>query len=124
MLLARSNLGPGIRAIPAVACLSVSIITAATEAATVSQPSQSEVEAIYLFDFGKFARWSAGADQGPLSICVAGSPVFSTGLEKVVANESVDGRALAINRRHLVISSELLKLAVRVKGSQPEGSAQ
>jgi hypothetical protein len=191
---ALSHLVSRIRSIPAVACLSLSLFAAAAEAAAVSQPSQSEVEAVYLFDFGKFVRWPAGAEQGPMSICVAGSPSFSTGLEKIVANENIGGRTIevrhvsrpeeesgctilfidatqrehaeellqgvadkptltvsdlpnflsrggmiqfqlvekrvrfsvnldAVNRVRLTMSSELLKVAMSVKGRTPEGSA-
>ena len=183
------------RWLPAIASLLLSIFATAAEAATVSQPSQSDVEAAYLFDFGKFVRWPAGADQGPMSICVAAPPSFSAGVEKVVANENINGRTLdvrrisrtedasncailfidatqreqadqllqavadkptltvsdipdflkrggmiqfrlaakrvrfsinldAVNRARLVISSELLKVAMCVKGRTPEGGAQ
>jgi hypothetical protein len=59
-------------------------------------PSQSDVEAVYLFDFGKFVRWPAGAGNGPFHICVVGAPLFAAGVERTVANETVDGRALEV----------------------------
>lgn len=157
-------------------------------------PSQSDVEAVYLFDFGKFVRWPAGNDQGPLHICVAGAPAFASAIQKTVANETIGNRPLdvreisqpqeeqgcailfidasqreradallraavdkpmltvsdlpdfldrggmiqfqiiqkrvrfsvnldAVNRGHLVMSSELLKVAVQVKG-HPAGGAR
>jgi hypothetical protein len=159
-----------------------------------STPSQSDVEAVYLFDFGKFVRWPAGEDQGPLRICVAGAPTFTASVERTVANEAIDGRSLnvrqilrpedeagcailfidatqrersdallrgvadkpiltvsdlpdflarggmiqfqiiqkrvrflvnldAVNRGRLTMSSELLKVAVEVKGHPPAGGA-
>lgn len=195
MLIGLSHLVSRIHSLPAIACLSLSIFAAPVEAAAVSQPSQSDVEAVYLFDFSKFVHWPTGSDQGPMSLCVAGSPSFSLGLEKVVANEKIDNRALdvrrvehtedesncailfidstqrghaeellqavadkptltvsdlpdflshggmiqfqlvekrvrfsvnldAVNRGHLTMSSELLKVAVSVKGRTPEGGAQ
>jgi hypothetical protein len=98
MLIALSHLVSRIRSIPAITCLSLSVFAASADAAALSQPSQSDVEAVYLFDFGKFVRWPSGADQGPMSICVAGSPSFSAGLEKVVTNENISGRTLAVRR--------------------------
>lgn len=195
MLIGLSHLVSRIHSLPAIACLSLSIFAAPVEAAAVSQPSQSDVEALYLFDFGKFVHWPTGSDQGPMSFCVAASPSFSAGLEKVVANEKIDNRTLdvrrvehtedesncailfidstqrdhaeellqavadkptltvsdspdflsrggmiqfqlvekrvrfsinldAVNHGHLTISSELLKVAVTVKGRMPEGGAQ
>jgi hypothetical protein len=158
-------------------------------------PSPSDVEAVYIFDFGKFVRWPAGADRGPIHICVAGAPMFAAGVERTVANETIDGRTLqvrevsrpedeagcailfidasqrersdallraaadkpmltvsdlpeflarggmiqfqivqkrvrfsvdldAVSRSHLVMSSELLKVAVEVKGHASAGGAQ
>jgi len=184
-----------IRAIPVIACLLLGVLSTTAEAAATSHPSQSDVEAVYLFDFGKFVRWPAGSDQGPMSLCVAGSPSFSAGLEKVIANENISGRTLEVRQvlrvddtshcailfidtterdhaeellqavadkptltvsdlpdflarggmiqfqllekrvrfsvnlnaathAHLTISSELLKVAVSVKGHTPEGAAQ
>lgn len=98
MLIALSHLVSRIRSIPAITCLSLGLFAAAAEAATVSQPSQSEVEAVYLFDFGRFVRWPAGTDQGQMSLCVAGSPSFSAGLEKIVVNEKIGGRTLEVRR--------------------------
>ena len=99
MLTARSHLVARIRSFPLLSfllailvCLTAQATTAATEA------SQSDVEAVYLFDFGKFVHWPAGADQGPISICVAGSPSFAAGMQRTVANETIDGRALDVRR--------------------------
>ena len=163
--------------------------------AAADQPSQSDVEAVYLFDFGKFVRWPAGVDQGPLRICVAGTDAFATALRKTVSNETIGARQLdvrllmhpgdeagcailfveatehahvdellqavatkptltvsdtpdflshggmiqfqlvekrvrfsinlnAVNRAHLAMSSELLKVALSVKGKMPEGGAE
>jgi hypothetical protein len=156
-------------------------------------PSQADVEAVYLFDFGKFVRWPASAGAGTFQICVAGAPAFAAGVQKTVANETIDGRRLdvrevsradeepgcamlfidasqrdrcdalmrgvvdnpvltvsdlpdfldrggmiqfqtvqkrvrfsvnldAVNRGHLAMSSELLKVAIQVKGRMPGGA--
>ena len=98
MPIALSHLVSRLRWIPAIACFFLGLFATAAEAAAVSQPSQSEVEAAYLFDFGKFVRWPAGADQGPMNLCVAGPPSFSAGLEKVVANENINGRTLEVRQ--------------------------
>ncbi len=98
MLIALSHLVFRIRLIPAFACFVLGIFAAAAEAAAISQPSQAEVEAVYLFDFGKFVRWPPGADMGPMNICVAGSPSFSAELQKVVASENIGGRTLEVRR--------------------------
>ena len=184
-----------IRPAAAITWLLLGIFSTTAEPAAPSHPSQSEVEAVYLVDFGKFGHWPGGSDQGPMNLCVAGLSSFSTGLEKVVANENISGRTLGVRRVwrpedesncailfidttqqdhidellqavadkptltvsdlpgflsrggmiqfqlvekrvrfsvnlaavthvHLTISSELLKVAVNVKGRTPDGGAQ
>lgn len=61
-----------------------------------TMPSQSDVEAVYLFDFGKFVRWPSGADEGPLHICIAATPSFVAGVERTIENETIDGRTLDV----------------------------
>jgi hypothetical protein len=160
--------------------------------AAANQPSQADVEAVYLFDFGKFVSWPADAEQGTIHLCVAGSPAVAAGLASDLANENIRGHALdvrsvvrpedeagcailfldsserthmdellravankptltvsdmpgflsrggmiqfqlvekrvrfsvnldPVNHAHLVVSSELLKVAVNVQGHAPEG---
>lgn len=183
------------RAVAAVLMLSLVLCGFVPQAAAGPPPSQSEVEAVYLFDFGKFVRWPAGADQGPMPLCVAASSSFTASLQKIVANENIGGRPLevrhvtqpadasgcailfieaaqhlpvdeflrelagkptltvsdtpqflpeggmiqfqlvgkrvrfsinldAVNRAHLTMSSELLKVALSVQGKTPEGGAE
>lgn len=195
MATARSHLVACRRSLPALALILVILLGVTPRAAAASQPSQSDVEAVYLFDFGKFIRWPAGSDQGAMTLCVAGSASFADALQKTVANETIDARVLqvrrianraeesgcailfieaaqhlrveellegvadkstltvsdlpeflaqggmiqfqlvekrvrfsvnldAVTRAHLTMSSELLKVAVSVKGKMPEGGAQ
>lgn len=195
MATARSHLVACRRSLPALALILVILLGVTPRAAAASQPSQSDVEAVYLFDFGKFIRWPAGSDQGAMTLCVAGSASFADALQKTVANETINARVLqvrrianraeesgcailfieaaqhlrveellegvadkstltvsdlpeflaqggmiqfqlvekrvrfsvnldAVTRAHLTMSSELLKVAVSVKGKMPEGGAQ
>lgn len=82
------------------AALLVAWPTCALQPANLSSstPSQSDVEAVYLFDFGKFVHWPAGEDQGPLHLCIAGAPAFVGGVERTVANETIDGRSLEVRQ--------------------------
>jgi len=194
MQMALSHLVRRTSSLPRVVFLTLCIFLATPEIAAATQPSQADVEEVYLFDFGKFVRWPTGADQGPLHFCVVGSPAFAAGLQKTVASENIDGRPLdvrlvlrvdqeaacailfidstqrahvdemlqavadkptltvsdlpdflsrggmiqfrlvakrvrfsvnldAVNRGHLSMSSELLKVAMSVTGRGPEGGA-
>jgi hypothetical protein len=195
MLIVRFHRVALIRPVSTVLVLLSIVLGLSRDAIAASQPSESDVEAVYLFDFGKFVRWPAGADQGAVRICVAGSQAFATALQKIVANETIGDRPLevrllmhpadeagcailfieatehahadellqavatkptltvsnmpdflshggmiqfqlvekrvrfsvnlnAVNRAHLGMSSELLKVALSVKGKMPEGGAQ
>ena len=67
-------------------------------AAQTAHPSQEDVEAAYLYNFGKFVRWPADEQHQPLDICVLGKDPFGPTLDHVVANEMIDGRRLAVIR--------------------------
>lgn len=58
------------------------------------QPSRDDIEAAYLYNFGKFVRWPAGM-QGPLTICVAGRDSFEQTVARLIAGEHLNGRDLA-----------------------------
>ncbi|MGA7524127.1 MAG: YfiR family protein [Acidobacteriaceae bacterium] len=59
-------------------------------------PSRDDVEAAYLYNFGKFVRWPAGSAQGPLLICVAAQDSFTQALAPLVAGEQIDQRPLQV----------------------------
>lgn len=61
-------------------------------------PSQQDVESVYLFDFGKFVRWPLGQGQGPMRICIDAAPSFASSMERTVAGEQIDGRAVEVRR--------------------------
>lgn len=77
--------------------LPLALLPPASESA-VTPPSQSEVEAVYLFDFGKFVRWPSGVEQGPVQVCAAASPAFVAALQKTVSSDTIDGRPLEVRR--------------------------
>lgn len=81
------------------ALLLLSLACAVVDASPpAKEPSQADVEAVYLYDFGKFVRWPAVAGTGPMLICTTGSEPFSSGLQALVAGESIEGRSLAVRR--------------------------
>lgn len=60
------------------------------------KPSINDVEAVYLYDFGKFVRWPADTAKGPLAICVAGNADYEQALAKIIAGERIGGRTLSV----------------------------
>jgi hypothetical protein len=66
-----------------------------------AKPSDSEVKAVYLYNFARFVRWPASAESsttGSFSICLLGEDHFGPALEAVVAGEAIEGRAVMAKR--------------------------
>jgi hypothetical protein len=63
-------------------------------------PTESQVKAAYLYNFGKFVRWQQ--DRRPnlnsLEICVLGQDPFGPVLDSTVAGERIDGRQVTVRR--------------------------
>jgi YfiR/HmsC-like len=60
-----------------------------------------QVKAAFLLNFIKFTEWPASAfadSDSPISICILGVDPFGSGLEQVVAGESVNGRKVTVQR--------------------------
>ena len=59
-----------------------------------------DVEAAYLYNFGKFIQWpadSVSASQ-PFSICILGQDNFGRRLDDLIANDSIQGRKIIARR--------------------------
>jgi len=77
----------------------------AQEAPSV-HPTESDVEAAYLYNFGKFVTWpsnpqpqpQAAAQNPVLNICVLGTDPFGPTLDQIVANAKINDRPLAVLR--------------------------
>ncbi|HUI84259.1 MAG TPA: YfiR family protein [Candidatus Binatia bacterium] len=69
-------------------------------AAQNPRPTQYEVEAAYLFNFGKFVRWPERDNRPPAAfqICILGEDPFGAVLDKTTAGERLDGRQV-VDRR-------------------------
>lgn len=66
-----------------------------------ARASQYDVESAYLLDFGKFLRQSSPskAPQRPtFDVCIVGHDSFGRALDRLAANESINGRAVRIVR--------------------------
>lgn len=65
-------------------------------AASNERPSAYDVEAAYLFNFGKFVTWPANssAPDGALTICVLGDDPLGPTLDRLVAGEKIDGKSV------------------------------
>lgn len=84
-------------------CVSVAflLVVAAAVAHAQSLVSEYAVKAAYLFDFGKFVRYtsSGGHNQNPtFDICILGQNPFGHTLADLTANEKLDGKPVRVLR--------------------------
>lgn len=87
------------RAILASGCFAVAWLLAAPGlSAQSATPTQSEVEAAYLYNFAKFVTWPAMAKSDVLNVCILGKDPFGNVLDQIVAGEMIDNRHLAVLR--------------------------
>jgi hypothetical protein len=65
-----------------------------------SNPTEYEVKAAYLYNFGKFVEWPAKARTADdsFTICVLGQDPFGTTFDTTIAGESISGRKVVIKR--------------------------
>jgi hypothetical protein len=69
--------------------------------ATPQQVNADQVQAAYLYNFGKFVKWpdAAPANQsGTFTICVLDGDPFGDALRSTLAGESVGGKPVAVKR--------------------------
>jgi hypothetical protein len=77
------------------------VVIATSFAADVPTLRESQVKAVYLFNFANFVTWPATAfasPQTPFRICVLGEDPFRDKLDLAVENERVGERSVEIKR--------------------------
>jgi hypothetical protein len=81
--------------------LIIGCLFAQQTAAQQSKPSEYQVKAAYVYNFGKFVKWPASAAanrSGAFTICVLGEDPFGTVLQSTLAGESIGGKPVAVKR--------------------------
>jgi hypothetical protein len=76
-------------------------------AAQKASPTESQVKAAYLYNFGKFVRWEGDRPVNPdsLEICVLGKDPFGAVLDATVEGESIAGKKITVRRLSTVQES-------------------
>lgn len=65
--------------------------------ASADRPTEYQVKAAYLFNFGRFVKWPAPAE-GEFRICVLGRDPFGDVLDQTIRGEKIDGHDLVARR--------------------------
>jgi hypothetical protein len=80
-------------------CLVAILLFASHSLAQESHPTEFQVEAAYLYNFGKFVSWPAERTaSGLFEICVLGKDPFGEILDRTVSGESIDGKNISVRR--------------------------
>lgn len=66
--------------------------------AAQAKPSEYQVKAAYLYNFGKFVTWPPGQPSGIFTLCVLGRDPFGTDLDTVIANATIGDRKIVAKR--------------------------
>jgi uncharacterized protein DUF4154 len=73
---------------------------ALADSAAQQHPSEFQIKAAYLYNFGKFVRWQNDRPErvNSFDICVLGKDPFGPVLDATVAGETIDGKAIKASR--------------------------
>ena len=65
-----------------------------------SNPTEYEVKAAYLYNFGRFVEWPAKVSAASefFSICVLGDDPFGASFDATIAGESINGKKVVVTR--------------------------
>ena len=83
----------------AVLCLLIALLLAeyGVSAEPNEKPSEYEIKATYLYNFGKFVRWPQSANP-TFDICILGRDPFGSTIDSLVTGESIDGKPIRVIR--------------------------
>jgi hypothetical protein len=68
---------------------------------SASNPSEYEVKAAYLYNFGRFVEWPPDVPLGPadtFTICVMGRDPFGSALDTTISGEKIGGKTVVARR--------------------------
>jgi YfiR/HmsC-like len=77
------------------------ILVATSLVAQTQRPSEYQVKAAYLYNFGKFVKWPASSvanQSNSFTICVLGDDPLGSVLQSTLAGQSIGGRPVAVRR--------------------------
>jgi hypothetical protein len=74
--------------------------------AQAGRPSEFEVKAVYLYNFGKFIEWPVVPEDEKFVICVLGVDPFGPILDRMLDEETLGGRPVLVERVDNVVNTE------------------
>ena len=79
--------------------IALSLFSAPISRAQSSKPTDYQVKAIYLYNFGRFIEWPASASKNDsFLVCVLGRDPFGSALDRAFAGENIGGKHIVAKR--------------------------
>ena len=77
-----------------------------------SSLAPSDVEAAYLYNFGRFVDWPSQPDssQSSFTICIVGKDDFGPKLDSLVAHEALQGRSIVAKRLPTIANADACQI--------------
>jgi hypothetical protein len=85
----------------AAGCLMAFVLCASPRAQAQEQAGEYEVKAAFLYNFGKFVQWPAGAFKGqydPIVLGIVGQDPFEGALDAIAQDKVIQGRRMVVKR--------------------------
>lgn len=93
-------------------CLAMLVAVPGRLPAQSRKPTENDVKAAYLFNFGKFVKWpTAATSNSAFVICVLGDDPFGAILDATINGEKIEGRAVEVRRIASVKESHSCRVA-------------
>jgi hypothetical protein len=95
-----------------------------------SKPTEYQVKAAYLFNFGRYIGWpnkTAATKGGSFAICVLGRDPFGLALDTTLAGETLEGRSVVarrISRPQEAVDCRIVFVSLSVDGQLKEVLAE
>jgi uncharacterized protein DUF4154 len=99
--MASQRLSPTLRALLFIHVAALSFTFWPSESrAQASPPTDSQVKAAFLYNFGKFVTWPPAAERGdqPFVIGIVGDDPFGDTLDQMVVDRAIRGRKVSVRR--------------------------
>jgi len=92
--------GPMLRRIFILATVATVCFLTAYPLAQQPRPTESQVKAAYVFNFGKFVSWQGAQveTQDSFKICILGKDPFGSVMESTVSGEQIGGKKITLER--------------------------
>lgn len=63
-----------------------------------TRPSEYQVKAAYLYNFGKFVNWPGDHNFSDFNVCVLGTDPFGPTLDRIISNATINGKKVLAKR--------------------------